>query len=62
MIERVTYVTLKTNVKTNKMGSTKWTNHKECSLAVTFFLLKILFQYKDQLKGVGLKYQLPKCP
>ena len=38
------------NVKTNKMGSTKGTYHKEISFASTFLnFLKILFQYKNLL-------------
>ena len=37
------------NVKTNKMGSTKWTYHKERSFASNhfFFIIAILFQYNN---------------
>ena len=45
------------------MGSTKQTFHKESSFASIFFILvKILFQYKNLLQRVDLKYQLPKRP
>ena len=38
------------NVKTNRMGSTKWTYHKERSFASNYFIfLKILFQFKNLL-------------
>ena len=36
------------NVKTNRMGSTKWTYHKGRSFASNYFIfLKILFQSKN---------------
>ena len=36
------------NVMTNRMVSTKWTNHKEWSFASNYFIfLKILFQFKN---------------
>ena len=63
MIESVTYVTLKTNVKTNRIGSTIWTYHKEHFFSSVYVIfLKILFQFKGMLQGVDLNYQLPKCP
>ena len=38
------------NVRTNRMVSTKWTYHKERSLANTYLIfLKILFQFKNLL-------------
>ena len=38
------------NVKTNRMGSTKWTHHKERSFAsIYFFKNKFFFQYKNLL-------------
>ena len=38
----------KANFKTNRVGSTKWTYHKEQSFASNYFIfLKILFQFKD---------------
>ena len=38
------------NVKTNRMVSTKWTYHKERSLAGNYFIfLKILFHFKNLL-------------
>ena len=39
-----------TNVKTNGMGSTKWSYHKERSFfSSNFIFLKILFQFKNLL-------------
>ena len=39
-----------TNVKINRMMSTKWTYHKERSFASNYFIfLKILFQFKNLL-------------
>ena len=36
------------NVKTNRMGSTKWTYHKEQSFASNYLnFSKILFQFKN---------------
>ena len=41
------------NVKTNRMVSIKSTYHKEWSFASNYFIfLKILFQFKNLLKGV----------
>ena len=38
----------KANVKTNRMGSTKWTYHKERSFASNHFIFsKALFQFKS---------------
>ena len=38
------------NVKTNKMGNTKWTYHKERSFVTNYFMfLKILFQFMNLL-------------
>ena len=51
------------NVKTNRMGSTKWTYHKEQSFASNYFIFsKILFQFKNLVERVDLMYQPPKCP
>ena len=42
--------------KTNGMGSTKWTYHKELSFASNYFIfLKILFQFKNLLYRDDLK-------
>ena len=39
-----------TNVKTNRIGSTKWTYHKERNFAINYFIfLKILLQLKNLL-------------
>ena len=36
------------NVKPNRIGDTKWTYHKEQSLAGNYFIFKkILFQFKN---------------
>ena len=37
------------SVKTNRMVSKEWTNHKERSFASNYFLLKTLFQFKNLL-------------
>ena len=38
------------NVKTNRMGNTKWTYQKERSFASNYFIfMKILFQFKNLL-------------
>ena len=51
------------SVKTNRMGSTKWTYHKEQSFASNHFpFLKILFQFRNLVYRVDLMYQPPKCP
>ena len=40
----------KANVKTDIMGSTKWTYHKERTFVTNYFIcLKINFQYKNLL-------------
>ena len=52
---------LEANVKVNRMRSTKWTYHKEQSLASNkFIFLEISFQFENLLKRVDLKYQLAK--
>ena len=51
------------NIKTNRMGTTKLTYHKEQSFACNNFpFLKILFQFRNLVYRVDLKYQPPKCP
>ena len=51
------------NVKTNRMGSTKLTYHKERSFASNHFpFSKILFQFRNLIYRVDLMYQPPKCP
>ena len=51
------------NVKTNGMGSTKLTYHKERSFASNHFpFSKILFQFRNLVYRVDLMYQPPKCP
>ena len=51
------------NVKTNRMGSTKLTYHKEQSFASNHFpFSKILFEYRNLIYRVDLMYQPPKCP
>ena len=51
------------NVKTNRMGSTKWTHHKEQGFASNHFpFLKILFRFRNLVYRVDLMYQPPKCP
>ena len=51
------------NVKTNRMGSTKWTYHKERSFASNYFpFSKILLQFRKLVYRVDLIYQPPKCP
>ena len=51
------------NVKINRMGSTRWTNHKERNFASNYFIFsKILFQFKYFVQRVDLVYQPPKCP
>ena len=40
--------TLESNVKTNKIVSTKWTFHKDWSFASNYFIFsEILFQFKN---------------
>ena len=51
------------NVKTNRMGSTKLTYHKERSFASNHFpFSKILFQFRNLIYRVDLMYQPPKYP
>ena len=51
------------NAKTNRMGSTKLTYHKERSFASNHFpFSKILFQFRNLVYRVDLMYQPPKCP
>ena len=51
------------NVKTNRMGSTKLTYHKERSFASNHFpFSKILFQFRNLVYRVDLMYQPSKCP
>ena len=51
------------NIKTNRLGSTKWTYHKERSFASNDFIFsKILFHFKSLVYKVDLMYQTPKCP
>ena len=37
------------NFITNRIGSTKWTFHKEQSFAINYFIFLNLFQYKNIL-------------
>ena len=51
--------------KSNKLiqdSLSKWTCHKEHSFASIYFFFETLFQYKNLLWRVDLKYQLPKYP
>ena len=51
------------NVRTNGMGSTKLTYHKEWSFSSNHFpFSKILFQFRNLVYRVDLMYQPPKCP
>ena len=50
-------------IKTNRMVSTKWTNHKEWSFISKYFIfLKILFRFNNLLWRLDLMYQRPNCP
>ena len=50
------------NVNANRMGSTKWTYHKERIFASKYYIFsKILFQFKNHVQSVDLIYQTPKC-
>ena len=50
-----------TNLKTNRMVTTKWVYHRELSFASNnFIFLKILFQFKNLLQIIDLMYQQPK--
>ena len=54
---------LEANVKTNRLGSTKLTYHKEQSFTNNHFpFSKILFQLRNLVYRVDLVYQPPKCP
>ena len=49
------------NFKTNRMGSTEWTYHKERSIASNYFIFcKFCFSLRTSL-AVDLMYQLLKC-
>ena len=51
------------NIKTNRMGTTKLTYHKEQSFACNNFpFSKILFQFRNLEYRVDLTHQTPKCP
>ena len=51
------------NAKTNRMGSTKLTYHKERSFASNHFpFSKSLLQFRNLAYRVDLMYQPPKCP
>ena len=53
----------KANLKTNRMGSTKLTHHKEQSFASNHFpFWNILFQFRNLVYRVDFMYQPPKCP
>ena len=55
---------LEANVKTNRIGSTRWTYNNERSFASNYFIfLEILFQFKicSSLILFDLMYQPPKC-
>ena len=61
MIESVTYVTLKTNVKTSRMGSSKWNYHKECSFAsVCFIFWKFCFSIRTCYKELIWSTNYPR--
>ena len=49
------------NIKTYRMGSTKWIHHKEWCFASNYFF-ENLFHFKNPLYRVDLMYQPPKCP
>ena len=51
------------NIKTNIMGSTKCTYRKQRSFASIYLLFpKILFQFRNPVSKVDLRYQLTKYP
>ena len=51
------------NVKTNRMGSTKLTYHKERSFPSNHFPFSIiLFQFRNLVYRIDLMCQPPKCP
>ena len=65
MIESIIYsgktALSEANVKTNRMGITKWTYHKEHSFSSSYFIfLKILFHYKSVIKSWFVPNT--KCP
>ena len=48
------------NIKTNGMGSAKWTYHREWSFASKYFIFwRFRFSWKTSYKE--LMYELPKC-
>ena len=50
------------NLKTNRMVTTKWTYHKDCSFASNYFIFwKIYFSFRTSNR-FHLMYQWPKCP
>ena len=52
-----------TNVKTNRIVSTKWTYPKEQSFASNYFSFsKVLLQFKNLLLRADLMYKVPKRP
>ena len=52
-----------TNIKTNRMVSTKRTCQKQRNFVINYFIyLKILFQFKNLFYIVDLMYQGPKSP
>ena len=52
---------VRTQCQENRMGSAKWTYHKEQSFTSDYFIfLKILFQFNNLLTKIGLTHQLPK--
>ena len=54
---------LEANIKTNRMGSSKWTYHWERSFASIYFnFLKFFSCNKNLLQRIDLMYQLPKYP
>ena len=51
------------NIKTNRMVSIKWTDHKGWSFASDYFSFsKILLQFNNLVQRVDLMHQPPKCP
>ena len=52
-----------TNVKSSRMGSTKWSYPKEQNFGINYFVFwKILFHFKNLSQRVDLMYQIHKCP
>ena len=51
------------NVKINRVATTKWTYHKDWSVASNYFIFfENLFQFQNLLKRINLMYQRPKWP